>query len=118
MCREALIHLEFIKAKLCCLRIRSQHFNADFFKTSAVLRKQFDLRINQCCNRIDFFFAANVQNRIKIVRVIDPGNKIMLVCHIQGWCQIGQVSGNNSVILVHRLSEILQQFNAPSGTAK
>ena len=115
---EVLIHFELIKAQLRRFRVWSQHLYPDFFKPRTVLCKQFDLRVDQRCDRVDIFPAANVEDRIKIIGRVNTRDKIMRVCHIQGRGQSGQVCGDDPVVFVHGLPEVLQQLHAPSGAAK
>ena len=79
---EVLIHFELVKAEFCCLRIGCKHLYADFLKVRAILRKQFNFRVNQCCNGIDLLFAADIKNRIQICRVIYARNEVMPIRHI------------------------------------
>ena len=80
---------ELVKAEFCRFCIGSQYLYADFFKTGTIFCKQFNFRINQRCDRIDFFLAANVKDPIKIGGIINARNKVICICHIQSRCQIG-----------------------------
>ncbi len=101
MCCEILIHFVLVKAKLCRFRIGSQHLYPDFFKAGAILCKQFNFRVNQRRDRIDFFPTANIKDRIKINWIVNTWNKVMCICYIQSRSQIRQISSNDSVAAVH-----------------
>ena len=115
---KKLRHLELIEAQLRRLRVGCKHLYTDLLEALAVLGQQRDLRIDQRRNSVDLFLAANGQDRVQITRIINARHKVMRVRDIQSRCQLGQVSGNDPVAVIHGLAKVLEQLNAPSGAAE
>ena len=90
----------------------------DLLEALAVLGQQRNLLIDQRRDSVDLFLTANGQDRVQITRIINARHKVMRVRDIQSRCQLGQVSGNDPVAVIHGLAKVLEQLNAPSGAAE